>query len=463
MEARQSFQTIALPFPGERMGLYGLELMHETPSGWAVGLGGYGAITGVRGGFITLGVAGGWRPRLTEHLSLDFGVFSGGGGAGRAAVGGGWMVEAHGGAELRMDWARLGLAYQRIHFPNGDIDSRQWRFSFAVPFSLPKQEAGPSLPAVPWREVDLATTLFYFKPASGTHYLDGTPHTAKVGLVGFTANCSLSGPYFLSLELAAAHSGGADGYMEGLLGIGARAKLGGWRFYGRLAGGPAGGGRLDVGGGMAWKVAAGLERDLIAGAYLELEGGLMSAPGASFKATTTQISVGRRFHLADSNGEPPEPDWSLSSLPLGLRAGVSELSRPRRGTAEDGIPVRNQTLALELPLFECFYFTGQAAFATSGRAGGWGTGLVGMGLEGRPFAQGPRALAEFLVGAGGGGGLDSRGGAVIQAVVGLAHSFGQAWELQVRAGRIKSLRGGFNSPLFEITLGWRMGFASVEP
>ncbi|MFZ1613872.1 MAG: hypothetical protein WAT51_06850, partial [Holophaga sp.] len=334
LEARQSFQTIALPFPGERMGLYGLELMHEGPTGLAAGLGGYGAITGVRGGFITLGVAGAWRPKLTERLSLDLGLFSGGGGAGRAAVGGGWMLEGHGGVDLRLDWARLGLAYQRIRFPNGDIDSRQWRFSLALPFSAPRLDPGPSLPAMPWREVDLATTLLHFAPNSGVTYLDGTPHSTGVGLVGFSAKGTLRGPWFLSLDLAAAHSGGADGYMEGLLGFGAQARLGGWRVHGRVAGGPAGGGRLDVGGGMAWKLAGGLERDLSAGVYLGLEVGSIHTPGASFRASLTQLSLGRRFRLADSEGVAPEPGWSLESLALRIRAGASELSRPRRGTGQ---------------------------------------------------------------------------------------------------------------------------------
>jgi hypothetical protein len=463
MEVRQSFQTIALPFPGERMGLYGLEFMHETPSGFAAGLGGYGAITGQRGGFITVGLAGGWRPRLTERLALDLGLFSGGGGAGRAAVGGGWMLEGHAGFEWRLDAAHLGLAYQRIRFPNGEIDSRQWRFSFALPFALPTLAPGPSLPAVPWREVEVESTVLHYAPSRGVRLLDGQPGEASLSLVGFAAKGALGGPFFLSLELAAAHTGGADGYMEGLLGLGARARLDGWRLSARIAGGPAGGGHLDVGGGMAWKAAAGLERDLGAGLFLGAEAGWMTTPGASFRAMTTQVSLGRRFRLAEGAGEAPEPGWTLQFLPLRIRAGVSELTHPRRGAADGGTPVRSQTLALDLPFSNHLYLTGQAGFGTSGRAGGWATGLLGLGAEASPLGAGPRALAELLIGAGGGGGLDSRGGAIVQPMVGLAQRLGGAWELQLRGGRLKSLRGGIDSTILEVGVAWRTGLAAVGP
>jgi hypothetical protein len=463
MEARSSFQTIALPFPGERMGLYGLEVMHEGASGFAGGIGGYGAITGKRGGFITLGLAGAWRPQITDRVSLDLGLFSGGGGAGRAAVGGGWMLEGHGGVDLRLDAFRLGLAYQRIRFPNGDIDSRQWRFSIGLPFSMPQAQKGASLPALPWREISLETTVLNVAPPRAEVLLDDSPSDRSVGLVGFTVKAGWRGPWFLSLELAAAHSGQADGYMEGLLGAGLRGTLAeGWRAHLRVAGGPVGGGHLDVGGGMAWKVAAGLEADLGHRIFLGAEVGEILTPGANFKARTTQVSLGRRFRMADPEGTPPQPSWTLEEMPFRLRAGLAELTRPRRSDPAHQ-PVRTQTLALDLPMTTHLYVTGQGAFSTSGGAGGWATGLVGLGAEDRFFNGKTRAYLEALIGAGGGGGLDSRGGAILQPMLGVAQSLGAQAEAHLRVGRLKSLRNGIDSPIVELGLGWRFGLASVGP
>ncbi len=463
LEARSSFQTLALPFPGERMGLYGFEMMHENASGFAAGIGAYGAVTGKRGGFITLGLAGAWRPQLTDRVALDLGLFSGGGGAGRAAVGGGWMVEGHGGVDLRLDAFRVGLAYQRIRFPNGDIDSHHWRFSLGLPFSMPQFREGASLPALPWREISLETTALNYAPPSSVTLLDGSPGHRSIGLLGFSAKAAWSGPWFLSLDLAAAHSGQADGYMEGLLGLGLRGQIAeGWRAHLRLAGGPVGGGHLDVGGGMAWKVAAGLEVDLGHRVFLGMEAGEIVTPGASFKAVTTQFSLGRRFRIADPEGHPPQSGWNVEEVPFRLRAGLSELTRPRQSDPTHQ-PVRTQTLALDLPMTTHLYFTGQGAFSTSGGAGGWATGLVGLGAEESFFSGRTRAYLEALVGAGGGGGLDSRGGAIFQPMLGLAQSLGTQAEVHLRVGRLKSLRHGIDSPLVEVGLGWRFGLASVGP
>lgn len=282
-----------------------------------------------------------------------------------------------------------------------------------------------------------------------------------MALAGILGKADLGQGLFASLELDAAHSGGADGYMEGLVGLGLRRSFGRtFRGHLRIAGGPAGGGQVDVGGGMAWKAVLGLDAKLGQVYLLGAEAGWLSTPGGTFKAFVSQISLGRRLLRAHPEGEAPVSGWRLHSLPLRMRAGVSQLTRPRE--TPDG-PIRSQTLALDLGLGSHLYLTGQAAFGTSGRAGGWGTGLVGTGFEGRPFEGGPRIFLEALLGAGGGGGIETRGGLLAQTVAGLAQPLGKHLELQLRAGKAKALRGGLDSPLFEVALGWRFPLAHSAP
>ncbi|HJV89322.1 MAG TPA: hypothetical protein VJ623_03375 [Holophagaceae bacterium] len=467
MEARLSWQTLRMPSPAEPMGLMGLELLREHDHGFAWGLGGYGALTGDRGGFITMGLAGAWRPVLTDNLHLDLGAFCGGGGAGRAFVGGGWMVEGHAGLDWQAETWRLGAAYERIRFPNGDINTGQWRLSFARPFGLRRSGSPIALafPDLGWRELEVAFTASRYRPEGG-YRTDGTPER-DVDLVGLQTALGLGDHAFATLELAGAHGGGADGYMEGLLGLGWRWGLDQgdrWRAHFRLAAGPAGGGRLDVGGGFAWKGALGLEARVGASTVLTAETGYLAAPGGGYRAITWQVGLGRRFGVAMPGGRPSAPSDTFADQPWRLEAGLAELTDPRRGDAPGGGPVRLASLRLALPLTPRFYLAGEAAFGTSGRAGGYAEGLLGVGVESAPL-QGPgtSAFAELALGAGGGGGLETRGGALIQPVLGLHQPLADGLDLTFRVGRTRALHGGLDSPMVALGLRWRTSVLTRRP
>ena len=64
-----------------------------------------------------------------------------------------------------------------------------------------------------------------------------------------------------------------------------------------------------------------------------------------------------------------------------------------------------------------FYVSGQAYSAFAGGAGGFSVGLVGAGLATQAAEQ-LRVGAELLVGAAGGGGVQTAGGAVLQGQLG---------------------------------------------
>ncbi|HJV22105.1 MAG TPA: hypothetical protein VJ570_05380 [Holophagaceae bacterium] len=459
MEARLSWQTLRMPAPAEPMGLLGLELLREQGHGFAWGVGGYGALTGDRGGFITMGLAGAWRPALTDRLHLDLGLFCGGGGAGRAFVGGGWMVEGHAGLDWQADAWRAGAAYERIRFPNGDLDSGQWRLSFARPFGLKRSGTSGDrvFPDLPWREFEVAFTASRYQPRQGLR-TDGTPEVG-VDLVGLHSTLGLGEHAFGTLELAGAHGGGADGYMEGLLGLGWRWRLGAsdrWRAQVRLAGGPAGGGRVDVGGGMAWKGAVGLEARVGTATVLSAEAGVLATPGGSYRAATWQVGVGRRFGVAMEGGTSAGPTDRFTDQPWNVEAGLAELTHPRPSPRPGEGPVRLASIRIALPMSPHAYLAGEAAFGTSGGAGGYAEGLLGAGLVTSPWTdQGTTAFAELALGAGGGGGLETRGGALIQPSLGLHQPLSEGLDLMLRVGRTRALRGGLDSPLVALGLRWR--------
>ncbi len=464
LELRASWQTLRMPTPGERMGLVGVEFLRVREHGLAWGLGGYGALTGIRGGFITVGLAGAWRPALSERLSLDLGAFCGGGGAGRADVGGGWMLEGHAGLEWRTELGRLGLATQRIAFPNGAIDSRQWRLSWGLPFTLREAAAGAvfHLPEQPWREVEVAATAARYRPRGGFR-TDGRPER-DLDLVGIRTDLGLAGGAFASLELAGAHGGDGDGYMEALLGAGWGVELGAQgrgRVYARVAGGPAGGGRLDVGGGMAWKGALGAQVRLGSSTRLGVELGRFRAPGGTYRADTVQLALGHTFGVAMDSGRPAGAADTFTASRWWMEAGLVELSGAQRGGGTAPAALRMADLRVGLPLGPHLYLAGEAAFGTSGRAGGYAEGLLGLGLEAPPLPRtGTACFAELCVGAAGGGGVDTRGGAFLQPALGLRQPLGSTLDLVLRVGRTRGLHGGLDTPMAALALRWKVDLLS---
>jgi hypothetical protein len=288
-----------------------------------------------------------------------------------------------------------------------------------------------------------------------------------VDLVGLHSTLALGDHLFTSLDLAGAHGGGADGYMEGLVGLGWRWRLDAadrFRLHARLVGGPAGGGRLEVGGGMALKAALGVEARLGASTVLSLEGGRFVAPGGTYRATFGQLGLGRRFGVAMDGGRPSQATDLFGNQPWRMELGLAQLMDPMRTSTSRGGPVRMASLRLALPLSPHLYLAGEAAFGTSGRAGGYAEGLVGAGLESSPLpALGTTAFAEFTLGAGGGGGVETRGGAMIQPALGLNQPISEGLDLTLRLGRARALHGGLDATMVALGLRWRTGLLTRRP
>lgn len=467
LRAKVSFENVAMPFPGEVMGLTGLNLLRDFSNGAYLGITSYGSLTGERGGFITAGVSAGWRAPLSERITLDLGGHAGGGGAGRAAVGGGMMLRAHAGFDVQAAGLRWGLEYAKTRFPNGDIDSSAWSLSVALPFRTwvaPETiRSWPiaNLPGAGLGHASLALTAQRYTPMENVKLLNGPLDREPVDLVGLLVTADLNRWSFLALDMAAAGRGKADGYMEILVGLGARVNLtagGGLRAYGRIGVGPAGGGNLDVGGGTAFRAAVGLEARTGGGFLLGAEAGALTTPGASFRVNTLQLKVGRHFTYLRPGGEALPATAALESKPWGLRLGVLRLQAPQRRGGAEALPIEMASIQMDSFLNEYCYFTGQGAFGMTGKAGGFALGFVGFGLRSGPMGSwGPRAFLDVLVGAAGGGGVDTGGGAVAMPMVGLEQQIGAGLSLQLKGGRVKTRKGSLDTSSLELAVAYRFG------
>ena len=89
------FHSIGMPLTEANMGFTGIHynlLLND----WSyAGIGIYGSVSGIRGGFFTLGVNAGIKKELYKNIFLDAGFHFGGGGGASAPDGGGAFILPH--------------------------------------------------------------------------------------------------------------------------------------------------------------------------------------------------------------------------------------------------------------------------------------------------------------------------------------------------------------------------------
>lgn len=458
-QAKVTAEEMTLP-GDEGMGLVGTSYLLHFGNGITAGPAAYGTISGRRGGLFVLGAEAAWQRRIAGPLVIDLGVFAGGGGGGAAPVGGGLLVRPH--ADLLWDFGPFlaGLSYARTRFANGDIDSKQLGLVWSAKTNfryLPRERIGTPAPASGRSGIgfDRAQAVVgAYKPRSGSRLNSGGAHEATVGFVGMRMERAIGDHAYWGVEASGAGSGGVGGYAEYLGTVGAETAV--WAdvltLGGRLALGMGGGGDVGVGGGLLVKAGAYTTWRLTRSLGLSLEAGLTQAPQGSFKALHAAASLAWILDdVQDVTGAPrtTRMEWV---------GGVESYDAQRR----DGTRRRLQAVTMKVHRFVSphVYLTGQAHSAYGGGAGAYSVGLIGIGMQ-APLWGPVHAGAEALIGAAGGGGVDTEGGAIAQPMAYAGVALGPDVALRVGAGRIRALRsGGLDATVVELTLAF--SFGSVE-
>jgi hypothetical protein len=293
------------------------------------------------------------------------------------------------------------------------------------------------------------------------HALSGAPDTDPVDLVGLEAHLGLDGDLFAVLDMSAAARGKADGYMDMLLGLGYALPLdqgGRWTLVGKFCGGPAGGGNLDVGGGMAWKGMLGLQLTTQTDLQLGVNAGYCVTPGGTFKGMVYQVQAGRRFELAAPGFPQAGSADAIDFSEWSIGAGWQRLGSPQRRGGVKPDPIQLSSLQLTRELENGWFFAGQGNFGLTGHAGGFAEGLLGLGWRSPAFlGTGPRLLIQCMAGAAGGGGVDTAGGLLVQPMLGVEQGLSHGLSLQVMAGRCLAPKGELRTQVLDAGLVWRFG------
>lgn len=454
MSATLGFESLRLP-GREPLGLVGGSLLFEIADDWWSGPAAYGAATGERGGFFVGGFEAQRRWRLVEHLHLSAGLFVGGGGGGAAPVGGGLMLRPA--LALTRDFGgyRAGISWSDVRFPNGKIRSSQlglvfgWQgeYRYAAPTSTPRTDAVSAS----------GLGLAEFSGTLGEYRLKGV-NERRIGLIGARAEWRQAGSgAHWGIESAAAAKGDAAGYMEVLGSVGweyAAAPLNDSLSVGvRGALGLGGGGAMPSGGGLIAKAAATLAWEFQPGWRIGLEAGWLDGLHRRLQAQTLQawLAMNLEPRRAAGDASPAEPlirnEWSV---------GLQHVQHVPRNDGSRG-PVELLGGKFNHAVGEYVYLSAQAHSAYAGGAGAYSIGLVGAGVA-TPSAPGRwRCGAELLVGAAGGGGIATGGGALVQWLVWAGLPIVRDGELRLGVGAAHAPRGGsLHSPVFELS--WSRAF-----
>ena len=467
---KTTFETLDLP-AGENMGLLGGSFLFDTTDWLAVGGSTYGAITGERGGFITLGLTAELRKKLFKNGEVNAGMFvgAGGGRGGYTLQGGGLMLRYYLGGQFNLQrWGNLGVGFSYVDFPNGSIHSLQPYISYEYPFQslLPSGWLSPVSvwsdftggPAAAEQEFSVVYRR-YDIPADVQTDSGGSQH-ATIELMGVEWHRFLTESLFLKIESAGAMGGESNGYMQVLLGAGGRLKLTkrtGLKLS--VSAGFAGGGSVATGGGLLVDTAVTLQRYLGERFFIEVSGGYTDAPDGSFEATHLSAKLGGHFKTPQVLEHKVLLSNLVNFVPQHLRIRMTQQNyfEGDSGWRNHHSDQNVQLLGLQLDSFlnDHFYLSGQGIAAYRGQAGGYMTGLVGGGVHLPLFASPVFLELEALVGAAGGGGLDVAGGFVWQGNAAFGYQLSDCYSIIGSYGYMSAPKGDFRAKVLGLALTYR--------
>jgi hypothetical protein len=455
---RMGFEQLKLP-ANETMGMLGVNYLVETLPNLYVGGAAYGVLSGHRGGFFTVGSEVAWHQKFFHQWEWETGLYAGGGGGGGATtlVGGGLMLRPHVDLLWNFGSYRAGLSASHVRFPYGQISSNQLGlvFSTDTKFSqLNSSRSGKALSSnqrggVGFDRVNVVVGSYQGKIFAP----QGVKN--KIGLVGFRMEQMLTPTRFWGIEAAGAASGGAAGYAEflGTAGIEAPVLNGVVSIGARVAAGMGGGGAVSVGGGQLYKAGGIVTANLSRDTHLLMEGGYATAPKGQLRARYVAASLTMDLdHPYAPSGQTKldQYEWLL-----GANHYIATAHKDGSVSAMDVV-----TMRVNRYIDDTFYLSGQAQSAFHGQEGGYSVGLFGAGFRSANLFGGVSAGAEMLLGAAGGGAVDSSGGAIVSPNVFVDWKFNDFFALRLSAGRVKSLRGALNSQTAEAAI--KFSYATVS-
>jgi hypothetical protein len=464
---RLNYSDVAI-LGGEDMGMIGVHFEVLDPFASApnvfVGLGGFGAISGDRGGFFTGGFSGGWRTHLAGGFHAEVGAFVGGGGGGAAPQGTGFMFRPFAAIEKEFGGLGFRLEVAKTNFPGGDIDDTGLAFGITVPAEMLTGRRATSWdPPIPMKAIDferwrIGSGLLRILPNSSSRRLDGGAYADKITLGGIQLAAEISETSHIPVKAYGAIEGGIDGFAAVFAGYGISGELLSpkllWELEALL--GMGGGGEVDTGGGLLAGFSGGLRWRLADNWSAHMALGFLDAPNGDFSGETFEVGVAwdpRMLRLRSTYDRS-----SLASQQLPAHEGIQDiwqasahykLYKPKSHVRTKGGGKHESTLHLagvgfERHISEHTSILVRTAGAVEGDIGGYAESTAGIRASYPPFESLPncKVQATYEIGAAGGGGVEVGSGLINQASIGWLWSPKPGFELGFDLGRMDAVGNG---------------------
>lgn len=444
----------------------------------------YSAIIGRRPGLISFGTGVGYlQPLFNSSLALDAGVFIGGGGGGGAPDGGGLITRGH--LNLAYTWNNISIfgGYSRLDFPTGEMGSNNFNAGITILSSFHTvhqsnsnliEASGISLErASALRQSKTRGSLLglqYLELAEGSIQDDQLTEDREIGsirLIGIELDHFLHRRMYAALKLHGAVTGGIDGYMSYLVGLGVEQPLGTERLLldAQFLAGPSGGGKVASGGGGTVQGALALRANLSKAYQLKASVGKTLAPGGGLNGTFLELGLSKNFDF-----QIPA-DHSLDSLSYRMKKGerlhafVLEIQnrtylspdRPDKSGYQYDRYFNLLGFLLAKRITDNFSILGASYWAYQGSYGAYAEGLLGLEYK-YPLTPSFCIRAQVLGGAAGGGGIDVGNGLVFQYNAGLHKTIRRTWGLSLSGGRMQSVEGNFHPFFIDLGVNYQFVF-----
>lgn len=466
------FLSIKMPNGEKNIGLTGIHYNLNINKTFYAGIGYYGSITGLRGGFFTLGVNAGLQQKLTKNLFVDASAYFGGGGGADAPDGGGAVVMSRLNLGYKFPKFELAAGYSYVNFFDGGlIKSSQLNYAVRIPFQLKyapfaeteKRIAYKDYEQTAWntesKRVDFSLNFNTMFPKKKSKTITGGSLVGKtIQLVGFELSTYIGKNNFLFAKADGAYKGIQGGYLNVLLGYGHKFTL--FNDQTSLAlkfgMGPGGGGTVDTEGGLLIYPDISITQKIWKNFNISLNKGYLMTPNQHFLGST--FGLGLQYNLRQ-NGLGYGKDQHFDS---GVFKGLEIIAAQELyfNVERDDFPTENmqQVFAqINFYLKKQWYLATHVSFANFGNAGAYGEGAFGFGVTTADKMHTKlKAFAQVLAGGSGGGNVNVGQGLIIKPSVGLQYHLFPVLDLRGSFGHVKALDGALNSSTLNLGLTYKI-------
>jgi hypothetical protein len=475
--AKLDFLSLDLPENDPNMGFTGIHYNLMLNDWSYAGLGIYGAVSGNKGGFFTLGVNAGIKKYFTTDFYIDSGFHFGGGGGAGAPDGGGAFILPHFNLGYNFKSFSISSGWSYVDFfDDGNIKGHQLNVGLEIPLDyafadyeiLENEFNFVDLKKSDWNINSKRTSLLFHLnnlmiKGDDTNINVQKFNRATIKLAGFELASYFSENWFAFLKVDGAYDGIKAGYMDVFLG-------GGYHFLfnknrtnilAKLGFGAGGGGGVDTKGGFLLYPDLSIEQQVSNGIFLSLNKGFVMSPDSRFY--TSSFGVGLKYYI-DRNGiiskEKTFSTGKFKGFEVITKHDIYFKAKRDTNIAED---MHQISLQINLNLNKNIYIAGQTSFANFGNAGAYAEGIIGIGARTSSIIKERVAFfGQVLGGAAGGGGISTGEGLIVKPSAGFTYKLNNTLSFRTAAGFVKAKGRGLSSSFLNFGLKYHLTFLKMK-